>query len=88
MLPNYVAPEFEHMSHATQHQPITSSPTNYGANIVQVTAHWDMPKHFTLDLSEGYDLDKRWAGANPTCGEIEGPREQFTAKIGYKFIIK
>lgn len=81
--PDTVRPEFEHISHATQHEPFTSSPTNYGANIVSVIAHWDTPKGTYLELGEGISLDRDYDGQE--CGEIAGPREQFTLRIGYVF---
>lgn len=88
-LPNTIGPELEHMSHATQHAPLTSQPTNYGSEIAQINLHWDLPKRFTLDLAEGVSLDKRDAAQHSyrEYGEIVGPREQFTAKIGYAFKI-
>ena len=88
VLPDTVAPEFEHMSHATQHAPLTSAPTNYGSEILNVTAEWNFGKHFYLDLSEGVDLDKRWTSTTtPVYGEIVGPREQFTGRLGYRFTV-
>lgn len=88
VMPNTISPEFVHMSHATQHAPLTNNPTNYGVEIVQVNLHWELPKHFHLDVAEGIALDKRDAlSADREYGEIVGPREQFTAKIGYSFRI-
>lgn len=84
-LPNSVAPEFTHISHASQH--FGANHTNYGANIANVTAEWDFGKHAYLTLSEGIDLDRHYRDIN-SYGDIIGPREQFTAKVGYKFVIK
>ena len=81
--PDTVRPEFEHISHATQHQPFTNSPTNYGANIASIIVHWDTPKDTYLELGEGMSLDREWYGRE--CGEIAGPREQFTLRVGYVF---
>lgn len=81
--PDTIRPEFEHISHATQHQPFTTSPTNYGANIASIIAHWDTPKDTYLELGEGMSLDREWYGRE--CGEIAGPREQFTLRVGYVF---
>lgn len=87
--PNSLAPEFEHISHATQHAPFTSHPTKYGANLVSLTAEWDVGTHVYVTLAEGISLDRRYRDDNgPMCGEILGPREQFTARIGYKFTLK
>ena len=84
VLPNTIAPEFEHMSHATQHAPLTEHPTRYGANIAQVTAQWDYGRAY-VSLSEGIDLNRHYPYS---YGEIEGPREQFTARIGYRFTVR
>jgi hypothetical protein len=51
------------------------------ANLV---LHWDLPKHFALELAEGVDLDRHYTSTN-SCGEIMGPREEFSARIGYTF---
>jgi hypothetical protein len=88
LLPNTISPEIEHMSHATQHRPFTDEPTKWGAEIAQVTAEWTAGKHFYLDVSEGYNLNPRTPAGIPVYGEIIGPREQFTAKIGYKFTVR
>jgi len=93
--PNYIAPEIVHQSHAVQH--FGSDQTNYGSEAVALEAHWDLPKHLFLDVSEGVALDKRMSypgyvnsgGATMYgYGEVLGPREQFTAKIGYRFQLK
>lgn len=73
LLPDSVRPELEHLSHATQHEPFTDHPTNYGAEIAGLMLHWDLP-HAYLEVGEGYSLDPR--------SEILGPREQFSARIG------
>lgn len=86
LAPTYVAPELEHMSHLTQHEPFSDHPTRYGANIAQVTAHWDQGLLYE-ELSEGINLNQHYDQSN-SCGEIMGPREQFTAKIGYKIMVK
>lgn len=87
VIPNTIAPELEHMSHASQHAPFTSSPTAYGANIAQLTAQWNLPHHFYFNASEGVNLNRHYASGD-SCGEIEGPREQFTARIGYNFKLR
>src|SRR5271168_3877898 len=38
IVPNSIRPEFEHMSHLTQHEPITNNQTHYGADIVNLVA--------------------------------------------------
>lgn len=84
VLPNTVTPEIVHMSHATQHAPVTTRPTDYGSELAQVTLEWKLPSRFVLSASDGVDLDKRWSNTRG-YGEIQGPREQFTAKFGYQF---
>lgn len=81
VLPNTVGPELEHMSHATQHEPFTSHPTNYGSEILNFTAEWarDDGTGPRLDISEG-------AVIGPD--EIAGPREQFSARFGWRFRIR
>ena len=86
IVPNTVTPELEHMSHASQHRPFTESPTRYGANIASVVLGWNLPRGVSLQLAEGISLDKRYA--TPSCGEIEGPREEFSARIGYSFKVR
>ena len=86
VMPDSISPEIVHMSHATQHEPFTSQPTRYGVEILQVTAEWNLTKKLYLDLSEGEALEPR-NQANTGFGEVYGPREQFTGKIGYKFTI-
>lgn len=91
-LPNSISPEFEHLSHATQH--FGDNRTDYGSNIANLTAEWDVGKHFYVTLAEGVNLNKQWTQLNANSpsyhgyGETVGPREQFTGRIGYKFIVK
>jgi hypothetical protein len=85
LAPDSVRPELEHLSHLTQHEPFTDHPTDYGANTVNLIAHWDLPARAYLEVGEGYDLSRhypqtRTAGASD--GEIIGPREEFTARFG------
>ena len=87
LVPNYVAPEIEHMSHATQHAPFTSTPTDYGANIASVVVGYNLPHNLNLELAEGLSLDRHYPDRNQ-WGEVEGPREQFSARIRYMFKVK
>jgi hypothetical protein len=85
LVPNSIRPEVEHMSHATQHEPFTSHPTNYGVNMVDLVAHWDIKKIAYVEIGEGIALGKptgcaQYADAG--YGEVIGPREQFIARIG------
>lgn len=85
--PNSIAPEFEHISHASQH--FGSDPTHYGVNAVNLTAEWDVGKHFYLTLAEGLVLDHRnTIYGQEECGALMGGREVFTGRVGYKFILK
>jgi len=86
VLPDYIGPELEHLSHATQHEPFTSHPTNYGSEVFNITAEWGaLDGGPYAELSEGIDLDPCRGGA---CGEIAGPREQFHARFGWRFRIR
>jgi hypothetical protein len=85
LVPNTLAPEFEHISHASQH--FGSNTTTYGANLASLVAHWDVSKRVYIELGEGFSLDKKYADGT-ACGEITGPREQFTGRIGYRFTLK
>jgi len=87
LLPNTVAPEFEHMSHATQHAPMTDHPGQHYETIAQITATWNLTKHFYVNASEGVSLNPYYNDAH-SYGEIEGPREQFTLRVGYTFRVK
>lgn len=84
LAPNSVRPEIEHMSHATQH--FGANQTNYGSDMANVVAHWDFRRAY-LELAEGVSLDPRWPHMD-AYGETVGPREEFTARIGYVFQVK
>lgn len=83
-----LSPEFEHMSHASQHAPFTSSPTSYGANMVGVGLNV-MFKQLTVSFVESYNLSPTYMvyGKYQECGEIMGGREEFSLRISYKFVI-
>jgi hypothetical protein len=85
--PNTVNIEAEHMSHLTQHRPFTDHPTDYGANELNVLAHWKIGSHAYAEVGEGYNFSHNWPAIN-SHGEIIGPREQFTARFGYSFQLK
>lgn len=44
VMPNDISPEIVHTSHAVQH--FGATPTNFGANIAQLTARWNLPHNF------------------------------------------
>jgi hypothetical protein len=85
LAPNSIRPEFEHLSHLTQHFHSDGYP-NYGADMVNVIAHWDIA-HAYIEVGEGINLDRHYCDTN-SIGEIQGPREQFTARIGYVFQVR
>ena len=87
LAPNYVAPEFEHISHATQHEPFTADPTRYGANLANFVVGYNLPHRLNLELAEGVSLDRHYPATNQ-WGEIEGPREQFTARLRYMIEVR
>lgn len=89
LIPNSVRPEFEHMSHLTQHQPFTSDPTRYDANIASVAAHWNGPHNFYVEVAEGVDLDQHYVrDGRQEYGEVLGPREEFTMRVGWILTVK
>jgi hypothetical protein len=89
MIPNTVTPEFVHESHASQHRPFAETPTNYGAELVDIAIGWNIPNNVHVELAEGISLDKHYGTAPyQAYGEIAGPREQFIGRIGYQFKVK
>ena len=87
LVPNYVAPELEHMSHATQHEPFTSTPTEFGANMANIVVGYSLLHNFNVELAEGVALNRHYP-QNDSYGEIEGPREQFSARIRYMIQVR
>lgn len=87
LVPNTITPELEHMSHATQHRPFTDSPTGYGSNIANLVVGYRLGDHLNLELADGRSLDRHYNYGN-SWGEIEGPREEFSARLRYTFVVK
>ncbi len=87
LVPDSVRPEFEHMSHVSEHPTFTDDPQHFGSEIVSVVAHWDTPKHTYVEIAEGIALDRHYAPGNE-YGELIGPREQFSLRIGYVFDLR
>jgi hypothetical protein len=87
IVPNVIRPEIEHMSHTTQHEPFTSHPTRYGTNLAGVTAGWRVGKRWQIEANESVALpgDQHCGNA---WGEVMGPRESFSLRIGYNFEVK
>jgi hypothetical protein len=86
VLPDTVAPELEHMSHASQHWPFTDSGQKVGADMANVTAEWTMGDHAYLALTEGFNVSQKHLNGT-AVGEIGGAREEFTARVGYRFTV-
>jgi hypothetical protein len=84
LIPDYAGPEMTHESHVTQH--FGPDPTNYGSETIGLTAVWTKPGGGPFaQVTEGLALGSCTAGY---CGEIAGPREQFTATVGWLFRVK
>lgn len=81
--PNTITPFLEHDSHASQH--FGPHPTNYGYNEVGVQAHWDLPSKFYVEMAEGYNFAPK---NGQLCAGLCGPREVFSARVGYVFKVK
>lgn len=85
LIPNSVRPEIEHLSHATQH--FQTFDPNYGSELFNLVAHWDIKQHAYLEIAEGVDLDRFYRSSN-SYGEILGNREEFTARVGWVFTVR
>lgn len=84
--PNSIRVYGEHVSHATQH--FESTPTDYGYNAINVEIHYQHKGAF-LDIAEGIVLNRKDTQVS-WCeyGAMAGPRELFTARVGYEFQLK
>ena len=87
LVPNTISPELEHMSHATQHRPFTDSPTGYGSNIANVVVGYRLGDHLNLEFADGRSLDRHYNYGN-SWGEIEGPREEFSARLRWTIQVR
>jgi hypothetical protein len=76
-----VRPEFEHMSHLSQHEPFTDHPTGYGENIANLIVHWQHGPLY-VEAGEGIALAPYYP-ASQSFGEIVGPKEEFSFRLGY-----
>ena len=86
--PDVIRPEIEHMSHATQHPPFVAVNENYGANLAGITAEWKL-RDIHIELNESVNISHGWSGNGIRgYGEIEGPRESFSARVGYDIHVK
>lgn len=64
--------EYQHLSHATQH--FGDQRTNYGYDLASVGVRWRPTDHVTVDLLEGYSLQR-----------MHGRREVFTGRVTVEF---
>lgn len=91
LVPDTARVEFQHSSHATQHEPFTSNPTAFGSDLASVVVHYDLTKRIALEVAEGVILDNcRQVPGNTAhaCGSVMGPRETFTGRVSYTFFSK
>lgn len=68
-----------HVSHISQHAPLShwvgSPTTNYGYQVASLEARWTHGQWW-WSVSDGYLLPGGW---------LPGPREVFSAQVGYTF---
>jgi len=83
LAPNTVRTEVEHISHVSQH--FGADRTNIGAETVNVIAQWRRGGAY-LDIGEGVNVSP--ADGQPCNGGLCGPREVFTASVGYIWQVK
>jgi hypothetical protein len=88
LAPNTIRTDVEHLSHISQH--FGADRTNYGAEMVGVTAQWRTKSGWFAEWGEHYNLGKgNGPGWTDSCaGGICGPREVTTVSAGYIFEIK
>ena len=86
LVPEVVRPEITHVSHISQH--FGSDRTNYGYDALDVMARWRKGP-WVIEASEGVVIEERWnEGPLYGYGAMIGPREIFTAHVGYEFRLK
>jgi hypothetical protein len=82
--PAYWDAAITHVSHATQHAG--EHHTEYGYNMAAIGAHWEPTSRLHIDVTEGVVLEPCiQLYAHTECGGLYGPREVFTATVGYRF---
>jgi hypothetical protein len=84
LAPNTIRTEAEHISHASQH--FGANRTNMGSESVNVIAQWRFGNAY-IEAGEGYNLSPAERG-KPCDGGLCGPREMFTAAVGYSFEVR
>jgi hypothetical protein len=87
LLPDYAGPVLTHESHISQHAPFAADPTNYGSEVLGVTAIWTKPDGGPfVEITDGVTLGPQWTVPGAAgYGEVLGPRESFSATLGYLF---
>lgn len=73
LLPDAITAEVAHESHATQHEPCTNHPTEYGRNTIGLAARWERGRFFG-EVSEGYSFHGN--DGSPA------PKDVFEARVG------
>lgn len=83
LAPNTVRTEVQHVSHLTQH--FGPDRTNMGYEAFNVVAQWKKGGAY-LDVGDGVNVSPR--DGYVCTGGMCGPREIFTASVGYVFQVK
>lgn len=83
--PDSLSFELDHLSHASQHRPLTAEPHEYGMNIAALVARWQLTPRLSLAVSDGATLEacRRTAAQERICGSFYGPREVFQARLSF-----
>lgn len=76
IIPNTVKVQAEHISSAAQH--FGSNPSNFGADLTEVVAHWNLPYHSYVELGQGYCLD----------GCVKEIKFTTTIRLGFQWQLK
>jgi len=79
LYPDALAIEAQHVSHVTQHEPFTSTPTNYGYNAIDLALKWRYGP-LQLVVSDGVVTERCYVDH---CGGLAGKREVFNARVSY-----
>lgn len=75
-----IRPEITHVSHISQH--FGANKTNYGYDEVAIDLHLEPVRHLEIDIAEGVVLEGK-SDYGLGYGALVGPRETFSATIGY-----
>jgi hypothetical protein len=92
--PDSIPVEVTHVSHITQHQPFTNSPTAFGYNEISAGLKWTPTRNFSIKITDGIVLgspvyyNTAQYGRQPVYGNLFGPRETFSATLSYDIPLK